>query len=163
MKALRAHVLTRWQALAPREQRGLSVLGGLIGVLAFWMLAVAPALSTLQDTERHRAQIGQQQGRMLALQAQAQALQTRTVLSADEALRSLQSLTPGPQIQLSAQGDRVAVQLKNVPAAVLATWLSQARSQAHALPTEAHLTRGNTPDMWDGSLVLRLPNRGVAP
>jgi general secretion pathway protein M len=99
---------------------------------------------------------------MLALQAQAQALQTRTPISRDEALRNLQGLTPGAQMQLNVQGDRVMVQLKAVPAAALANWLTQARSQAQALPVEAHLTRSNTAMTWDGSLVLSLPSRSAA-
>jgi general secretion pathway protein M len=110
---------------------------------------------------------------MLALQAQAQALKARTPLSRDEALRSLQSLTPGAQMQLNVQGDRVTVQLKAVPASTLANWLTQARSQAQALPLEAHLTRNTTDTasttpvsnanvvVWDGHLVLSLPNRGA--
>ena len=163
----------RWQALSPREQRGVSVLGVLVGVLLFWSIAIAPALNTLRDSDNRRAQIGQQQDHMLALQAQAKALQTRTPLSRDEALRTLQGLTPNAQIQLNVQGDRVAVQLKAVPAPTLANWLAQVRSQAQALPVEAHLTRSNTTGTapaatssvvaWDGSLVLRLPTRGTTP
>jgi len=141
MKELRAQALARWQALSPREQRGVSVLGALLGVLLFW--SIAPALSTLRDSDNRRAQIGQQQAHMLALQAQAQALKARAPLSRDEALRSLQSLTSA-QIQLNVQGDRVTVQLKAVPASTLANWLTQARSQAQALPVEAHLTRNTT-------------------
>jgi general secretion pathway protein M len=140
-------------------------------------VAIAPALNTLRDSDNRRAQIGQQQAHMLALQNQAQMLQTRTPLSRDEALRNLQGLTPGPQIQLNVQGDRVSAQLKSVPAPILANWLAQARNQAQALPVEAHLTRSNattasnTPNaapaatnsavVWDGSLVLSLPNRGT--
>ena len=164
---------TRWQALSPREQRGVSVLGVLVGVLLFWSIAIAPALNTLRDSDNRRAQIGQQQDHMLALQAQAKALQTRTPLSRDEALRTLQGLTPNAQIQLNVQGDRVAVQLKAVPAPTLANWLAQVRSQAQALPVEAHLTRSNTTGTapaatspvvaWDGSMVLRLPTRGTTP
>jgi len=174
MKTLRAQALTRWQALSPREQRGVSVLGALLGVLFFGSIAIAPALNTLRDSDNRRAQIGQQQAHMLALQNQAQVLQTRTPLSRDEALRNLQSLSTGSQIQLNVQGERVSVQLKAVPAPNLANWLAQARSQAQALPVEAHLTRGNAPTannasatansavVWDGSLVLSLPNRGAA-
>jgi general secretion pathway protein M len=77
-------------------------------------------------------------------------------------------------MQLNVQGDRVTVQLKAVPAPALAGWLTQARSQAQALPVEAHLTRHTTGTasttpvnnanvvVWDGSLVLTLPNRGAA-
>ena len=170
---IRTQALARWQALSPREQRGVSVLGALLAVLLFWSIAIAPALNTLRDSDNRRAQIGQQQAHMLALQSQAQALQARTPLSRDEALRTLQGLTPGPQIQINVQGERISVQLKAVPAPTLANWLTQARNQAQALPVEAHLTRGNAPStnataansavLWDGSLVLSLPNRGAAP
>ncbi len=154
--------MKRWQALSPREQRVVSLLGALLAVLLFWLIAIAPALNTLRDSDHRRAQIGQQHAHMLALQAQAQALQTRTPISRDEALRNLQGLTPGAQIQRNVQGDRVMVQLKAVPAAALANWLTHARSQAQALPVEAHLTRSNTAMTWDGSLVLSLPSRSAA-
>ncbi len=171
---IRTQAVARWQALSPREQRGVSVLGALLAVLLFWSVTIAPALNTLRDSDNRRAQIGQQQAHMLALQSQAQALQARTPLSRDEALRTLQGLTPGPQIQLNVQGERISVQLKAVPAPILANWLTQARNQAQALPVEAHLPRGNAPAtnnapaansavVWDGSLVLNLPNRGAAP
>jgi general secretion pathway protein M len=174
---IRTQAVARWQALSPREQRGVSVLGALLAVLLFWSVTIAPALNTLRDSDNRRTQIGQQQAHMLALQSQAQALQARTPLSRDEALRTLQGITPGPQIQLNVQGERISVQLKAVPAPILANWLTQARNQAQALPVEAHLTRGNAPTtnnapapsnanstvVWDGSLVLNLPNRGAAP
>jgi general secretion pathway protein M len=168
LNTLRAQTQARWQALSPREQRGLSVLGALVGVVLFWSVAIAPALNTLRDSENRRTQISQQQAQMLALQNQAQTLQTRTPLSRDEALRSLQSLSAGTAIQLNVQGDRVSVQLKAVPAPILANWLTQARAQAQALPVEAHLTRSNVTAAsnatvaWDGSLVLSLPNRSAA-
>ena len=174
---IRTQALARWQALSQREQRGVSVLGALLAMLLFWSVTIAPALNTLRESDNRRAQIGQQQAHMLALQSQAQALQARTPLSRDEALRTLQGLTPSPQIQLNVQGERISVQLKAVPAPTLANWLTQARTQAQALPVEAHLTRGNAPTannspapstanstvVWDGSLVLSLPNRGAAP
>ncbi len=174
---IRTQAIVRWQALSPREQRSVSVLGALLTVLLFWYVTIAPALNTLRDSDARRAQIGQQQAHMLALQSQAQALQAaRTPLSRDEALRTLQGLTPSPQIQLNVQGERISVQLKAVPAPALASWLTQARNQAQALPVEAHLSRGNAPAannasataansavVWDGSLVLSLPNRGAAP
>lgn len=153
----------RWNALSSREQRSLTLLLGLLGVILFWLVAIAPAMNTLRDSAQRRTQLAQQQSHMLALQTQAQALTTRTALSRDAALRSLQGLTPGPQIQLTPQGDRVTAQLKAVPAATLANWLTQARTQAQVLPVEAHLTRVNAGDkmVWDGSLVLNLPSSAV--
>jgi general secretion pathway protein M len=169
---LRTQMHARWHALSGREQRGVSVLVGLIGVCLFWALAIAPARNTLQDTHNRRAHIAQQQAHMLALQAQAQALQTRLPLSRDEALHRLQSLSADPHLQIMAQGERVTVQLKTVPAPLLSNWLTQARSQAQALPVEAHLTRhpgasaaptSAAEVVWDGTMVLTLPNRGAAP
>jgi general secretion pathway protein M len=167
MTPLRVQAIARWQALSPREQRGLSVLAALLAVWVFWSVAIAPALHTLRDTDHRRMQLAQQQARMLALEAQAQALQTRTPMSRDEALRSLQSLSAGTALQLQVQGDRVSVQLKAVPATTLVNWLAQARSQAQALPIEAHLTRNATSTansaavIWDGTLVLSLPTRST--
>jgi general secretion pathway protein M len=157
---------TRWQAMSAREQRGLTWLGLLLGGALIWMVAIAPALHTLSDSHNRRAQMSTQQAQMLALQAQAQALQQRTPLSRDEALRTLQSISANPSLQLTVQGERVSVQLKAMPASTLAAWLAQMRSQAQVLPVEAHLTRGNGNGSeadnpvatWNGSLVLRLPN-----
>jgi general secretion pathway protein M len=169
---MKAQLLARWQAFSPRDQRVLSTLAGVIGLLVFISLAVTPALNTMRDSDNRRVQIAQQQAQMLALQAQAQALQTRTVLSRDEALRQLQSITPNKYMQLQTQGTRVSVQLKAMPAADLALWLAQARQQAQTLPTEANLTRNaasttatatTTATVWDGNLVLNLPTRGAAP
>jgi general secretion pathway protein M len=63
---LRTQAISRWQALSPREQRGVSVLGALLAVLLFYSVAISPALNTLRDSDNRRAQIGQQQAHMLA-------------------------------------------------------------------------------------------------
>jgi general secretion pathway protein M len=122
---------------------------------------------------------------MRALQQRAQELQKTKPLSRDESLRSLQSITPpgNPALQMTIQGDRVLVQLKNLSASQLANWLAQARSNAQALPDEVHISRStlsgvsastsvnassginatsnsaNTTAAWDGQIVLRLPQR----
>lgn len=166
LTSLRAQASARWQTFSPRDQRVLAALASCLGVLLVAAIAVLPARNTLHDSDKRRAHIAQQQAHMLALQAQAQALKTRTPLSRDEALRNLQGLTPSPQMQLRAQGDRVTVQLKAVPAPTLARWLTQIRAQAQALPVQADLTRSATANdttvLWDGSLVLSLPSRGTA-
>jgi general secretion pathway protein M len=164
---LRATLTTHWAKLSPREQRLLFWLCTLLGLLLFWQIALAPAVNTLRSSDAQRSQLAQQLAQMQALQAQAQALQQRPVLSRDEALRTLQSLSQplGKQIELTVQGERVSVQLKAMPAQTLVQWLGQARTQAQALPLEAHWVRQSGP-LWDGTLVLRLPstsNKGNAP
>jgi general secretion pathway protein M len=176
LNPLRTQAVARWQALSSREQRGVTALGVLLALLLFWSIAIAPALNTLHDIDNRRVQIGQQQAQMLVLQNQAQALQARTPLSRNEALRTLQGFTPSPQIQLQVQGERILVQLKAVPAPALAHWLTQARHQTQVLPVEAHLTRGNAAAtsntataatansavVWDGNLILSLPSQGAS-
>jgi general secretion pathway protein M len=124
---------------------------------------------------------------MRALQQRAQELQKTKPLSRDESLRSLQSITPAgnPALQMTVQGDRVMVQLKNLSASQLATWLAQARSNAQALPDEVHISRSatssvnsstslsassggnatnnstNATNSWDGQIILRLPQRSA--
>ena len=158
MKAL---LHTRWQTLNARDQRVLSVLLSVLALSAFVAVAILPALNTLQDSAQRRQHITQQHTHMLALQAQANALQNRAPLSREEALRQLQSITPSARMPLQIQGNRVLVQLKAVPAGELAQWLAQARQQAQSLPLEAHLTRNTTLTsvVWDGNLVLSLPSK----
>lgn len=176
---------SRWQGLNARERLLVSVLLGLFGVWLFVSIAISPALRTLNASESQRAEVAQQVVQMRALQQRAQELQKTKPLSRDESIRSLQSITPAgnPALQMTIQGDRVLVQLKNLSASQLATWLAQARSNAQALPDEVHISRsatssvssstsvsalsgvnanGNTANAtaaWDGQIILRLPQR----
>ncbi|MEY3794420.1 MAG: hypothetical protein RLZZ521_1749 [Pseudomonadota bacterium] len=176
---------SRWQGLNARERLLVSVLLGLFGVWLFVSIAISPALRTLNASETQRAEVAQQVVQMRALQQRAQELQKTKPLSRDESIRSLQSITPtgNPALQMTIQGDRVMVQLKNLSASQLANWLAQARSNAQALPDEVHISRsatssvssstsvsalsgvnanGNTANAtaaWDGQIILRLPQR----
>ena len=173
------HGQSRWQGLNARERLLVSVFLGLFGVWLFVSIAISPALRTLNASENQRAEVAQQVVQMRALQQRAQELQKTKPLSRDESLRSLQSITPAgnPTLQMTVQGDRVLVQLKNLSASQLANWLAQARSNAQALPDEVHISRSisssvnalsginstsNSPNptvAWDGQIVLRLPQR----
>ena len=179
------HGQARWQGLSARERLLVSVLIGLFGVWLFVSIAISPALRTLNSAERQHADVAQQVVQMRALQQRAQELQKTKPLSRDESIRSLQSITPtgNPALQMTIQGDRVLVQLKNLSASQLATWLAQAKSNAQALPDEVHISRStsssvsastsvnassginassnstNTTTAWDGQIVLRLPQR----
>ena len=179
------HGQSRWQGLNARERLLVSVFLGLFGVWLFVSIAISPALRTLNASESQRAEVAQQVVQMRALQQRAQELQRTKPLSRDESLRSLQSITPtgNPALQMTIQGDRVLVQLKNLSASQLANWLAQARSNAQALPDEVHISRsatssvsssssvsalsgvnanGNTANAtaaWDGQIILRLPQR----
>jgi len=185
-----SHGHARWQGLSARERLLVQVFLGLFGVWLFVSIAITPALRTLNSSEQQRADIAQQAVHMRSLQQRAQELHKTKPLSREESLKYLQSFTPAgnPALQMTIQGDRVLVNLKNLSASQLAAWLAQARSIAQALPDEVHITRSassglnasasvnssNTAStanaVWDGQMILRLPqgpsnyvSRGVKP
>ena len=181
------HGQSRWQGLNARERLLVSVFFGLFGIWLFVSIAISPAMRTLNSAQQQRAEVAQQVVQMRALQQRAQELQKTKPLSRDESLRSLQSITPpgNPALQMTVQGDRVMVQLKNLSASQLANWLAQARSNAQALPDEVHISRSATSSVssstsvsalsgvnatsnstnattaWDGQIILRLPQRSA--
>jgi general secretion pathway protein M len=181
------HGQSRWQGLNARERLLVSMFLGLFGVWLFVSIAISPALRTLNASESQRAEVAQQVVQMRALQQRAQELQRTKPLSRDESIRSLQSITPtgNPALQMTIQGDRVMVQLKNLSASQLANWLAQARNNAQALPDEVHISRSfsssvsastsvsassgvnapsnttNATTTWDGQIILRLPQRSA--
>ena len=64
----------------------------------------------------------------------------------------------GTSARMVVAGDRVTLTLTNTPPDALASWLSQARVNARAVPAETRLTRG-AGGGWDGTVVLTLPPR----
>lgn len=169
MTPLRQGLQTAWVGRSPRERLLLSLGVWVLGLAALWLLALAPALRTWQEAPARQAQLDTQSQRMRQLQVQAQGLQKpRAIARSDAALWLEKNLAElGPNARISIQGDSATLSLQAAPAAALARWLSQARDNAQALPTQAQLqhaspagpdNQNNSPDAtWRGSLVLRLP------
>lgn len=149
----------RWEALAPREQALVAAAGVLVALALLWWVALAPAIGTLRAAEEQHRTLDAQLLQMRRLQAQAQAMKSQPRLSHAESLRQLEA-TIREQLGLTARytiaGERVTITLANTPAAALAQWLSQVRTNARAIPGEARLAR-NPSGGWDGTLVLTLP------
>lgn len=166
---LTAPIRNGWQAAwaqrSTREQQLLGVGVWVLALAALWMLALAPALRTWQEAPARQALLDNQSQRMRQLQAQAQSLQKPATISRSDATQWLEkSLTElGPNARISLQGETATLSLQAAPAAALARWLSQARDNAQALPTQAQLQHASPPGpnnldvTWRGSLVLRLP------
>lgn len=160
-----ATLRTRWKALAPREQNLVLAAGAVVGLALLWWVALAPALQTLRGAPARHAALDAQLQHMQALQAEALQLQSAPATRPADARRSLQTSLAqqlGSTAQIQFAGDRATVTLKGASADALAPWLAQARSNAHAAPTEARLARSPAPVVngvprWDGSLVLVLP------
>ena len=170
----------RWDALVGRERLLLLLAATVVVAAALWWLALAPALATLRAADAQHRQLDAQLQQMQSLQAQATALQAQPRLGFDDAQRALDALLKqrlGASAQMSVVGDRASVTLKGANADALAQWLTQARINARAVPSEVRLVRsavsgsgstvpGSTSAVsasgnavWDGTLVLNLPAR----
>ena len=151
----------RWAMLAPRERTLAVAAAALVALALVWWVALGPALATLRSADaQHRALDAQLQF-MKRLQAQARDMQGQPRQNPNEAIRQFEASVRqqlGTSARYSIAGDRVTVTLTNAPAAALAQWLSQVRTNARAIPGEAKLTR-NAGGGWDGNLVLTLPAR----
>ena len=168
----------RWDALAGRERVFLLLAATVVAAAALWWLALAPALATLRAADAQHRVLDAQLQQMRSLQAQATALQSQPKLGGDDAQRTLDALLKqklGASAQMSVAGDRASITLKGANADALAQWLTQARINARAVPSEVRLVRsamsgsgsaapgaaasgaGNA--VWDGTLVLNLPAR----
>lgn len=151
----------RWEALAPREKLLCAGAAAVVVTALFWWVAIGPALSVLRSADAQHRSLDGQLLRMRSLQAQAQALQAQPRQSYDESMRLLETSVRerlGTTARMVIAGDRVTLTLAATPADTLATWLTQARVNARALPSEARLNR-NPAGAWDGTLVLTLPPR----
>ena len=157
----RQALLARWNLLAPRERALIVAAAGLVGIALLWWVLLGPAIATLRGAEAQHRALDAQLAHMQRLQQQAKAMQSLPRQSPDEAMRQLEAAIRqqlGVSARYSIAGDRVTVTLANTPAAALAQWLSQVRTNARAIPGEAKLAR-NPAGGWDGSLVLTLPAR----
>jgi general secretion pathway protein M len=157
MQDLRAH----WTALAPRERTLVLAAASLVAAALVWWVALAPAIATLRASASEHRALDAQLAQMQRLRAQAQAMQALPRQDPQEAMRMLEAAIQqqlGTSARYTIAGDRVTVTLANAPAAALAQWLAQVRTNARAVPAEARLTR-NATGGWDGSVVLTLPAR----
>jgi general secretion pathway protein M len=148
---------SRWRSVSPREQRLLLLALGVVALALLWWVALAPALKVLKTAPQQHLALDAQNQQMQRLQAQALALRSLPVVSAEEARSALEaSLKPlGASGQMVVQVERATVTLKGVSPDALAEWLAVARQNARTVPSEAHLTR-NAAGAWDGSVVFYL-------
>lgn len=150
----------RWQTVSAREQRLVKWAVAVIGLALVWWVALSPALKMLKTADQQRGALESEWLQMQTLQAQAKVLQAKPLLAAADARRLLDaSVVPlAASLQLVNAGEQVRVTVKGLSPDALAQWLTTARQNARAVPSEANLTR-NAAGTWDGFLMLSLNAR----
>ena len=165
--SLRETLKTRWDNLAPRERTMLAGAVTIVVLALVWWVLLGPALSTLRAASTQHRELDVQLQTMHRLQAEALALQNQPKMSYDDALRALESSVTQRLAgtgQLNVAGERATVTLRSAQPETLARWLTQARVNARAVPSEVRLSRNPITAQqgiasWDGTLVLTLPQR----
>ncbi|QHE89044.1 type II secretion system protein M [Hydrogenophaga sp. BPS33] len=168
MARLTLALSTALSRLSARERTAVTVAAWVIGLGLLWWLAVAPAISALQQAPTRHAKADAQLAQMQRLAATAEAVRGQSSTQPpgrDEVLRALETATHalGDTAQLSVLGDRATVTLRNTPPAALAQWLSQVRINARLLPLESQITREPGSPGWSGTLLLTGPGLGGTP
>jgi general secretion pathway protein M len=162
MTAWQQRIQARWAALAPREQRGLTLAAAALLVALAWMVLLAPALRTLGGVDKQNAKLNAELERMQAMQTRATMLQSKPEVVPQDTLKALQSATTvlGKGASLQVAGDHATVTVKQISAQSLAPWFTPV-SAAGLSPSDVHLQRSpganGAEPLWNGVLVFRLP------
>ncbi|MCV2359460.1 type II secretion system protein M [Paucibacter sp. TC2R-5] len=154
--ALKAQALTRWQALADREQLALQFVAWILALLLLWLIAIQPGLRSLRQAPAQLEALELQLQEMQALAAEARELRATPAVPIALAAQALQAASEhlGPAAKLSVNGDRAVLSVNGVGAEPLQAWLGEVRSAARARPLEAKLQR--SPNGYTGTIVLML-------
>jgi general secretion pathway protein M len=156
----------RWEGMAPRERRAVSLAAWIVGLALLWWVALGPAINTLRKTPEQNAALDAQLAKMQTLAATAEQLRDQNnapTPSRGAAQSSLELATRqlGDSAQVSIQGDKAILSLRGTPPQALAAWLDQVRINARLVPENAQLERGNnSADGWRGQITLTGPGLG---
>ncbi|PIM54636.1 general secretion pathway protein GspM [Roseateles chitinivorans] len=154
---MRRDLDARWQAAAPRERLIARLAAVFIGLLLLWLIALAPAWSTLRKAPGELDRLDRELQQMRAMALQTQALKQAVPVSAEQSVAALRAATArlGPAAELTITGTQAQLRLRGVPGGALAMWIGEARQGARARPQEAELQSG--PQGYSGRLTLLLP------
>ena len=155
-----------WRQMKPREKRLTLIAGTFVFLAILWWLALAPAIKTIKQAPEQLRKLDGQLQAMQVMSNEAKTLQNQPKLGLDDAQAALQSSVTqrfGSTAQLSMTSERATLILKNADPQELAQWLTQARVNARAVPSEVKLNRSANTSAgkvgWDGTLVLSLPKK----
>jgi general secretion pathway protein M len=143
--------------MAPRERLAATVGITVLVLFLVWLLLVGPAWRTSRAAPAELDRLESQLQDMQRLATEAKALRGAPVVSAAQAVEPLKAATErlgADKARITFQGDRATLTLTGVTGDALRDWLSEARSAAHARPTDVQLTRN--PQGYAGIVVVTL-------
>lgn len=149
-----ANLQNRWQSLAERDRRAMTLAAVLSGLFLCWSMAIQPAWRTLKKAPAELARLDIQLQSMNRMAQESRELRGISPVPTTQALASLQAASDrlGNQGRLSLQGDRATLTLTNANPEALKDWLGEVRSAARARPLEAQLNR--TSNGYSGTILL---------
>jgi len=155
---------SQFAALPDKDRQRIWYVAMALFCTLLWFWNIAPALKTYQQAPLQLAQLERQTESLMALQSQALALQKAPRKKVPDASAVLQKSALdilGNGAKLNVEASRATLNISHVSADALAQFLATARSQANALPTEAHLqkTKTGSQETWRGTLILNLPSQ----
>ncbi|OWQ83533.1 hypothetical protein CDN99_25705 [Roseateles aquatilis] len=147
----------RWSAAAPRERLIARLTVALVGLLLLWLIALAPAWTTLRRAPGEIDRLDRELQQMRAMAQQTQALRQAVPVSAEQSITALRAATArlGPAAELTIAGTQAQLRLRGVSGAALSSWIGEARQGARARPQEVELQNG--PQGYSGRMTLLLP------
>ena len=161
--AWRDALAQRWQALAPRERRALTLAAWVVGAAALWWWGIQQPLTQGRLAQQRLGSLLEQQGVMQRQAAEAQSLKSITAQPAGQAEQALQAATArlAPRARLQIQGDRAVLTVDSASGTELQAWWVEARAGARARVVEMQVTRQERG--LSGTLVVAFGNSGAAP
>ena len=139
-----------------RSRVMVAVMGGALAFLIVWLIAVRPALRTLELAPQQRAQADLALLQMQSLGEEAKQLRALPPVQQPQAEQVLKSATEGMggKAKLAVQSEKATLTLTGATGEEIRNWLLQARGGAHARPIEATLTRAG--EGYNGTLVVAI-------
>jgi general secretion pathway protein M len=153
---------TRWQSLALRERRLVTLAAALLLAAFLWFVAIAPALKVVRSAPAQLAVLDTQLQAMQRDATEVRSLRAVAPVSAPQSAAALRAATDalGGTGRIAIVGDRATLTLAGASAAQLRDWLADTRSTARARVVEANLTHTSGSGGLAGTVVVTLPEGG---
>ena len=143
--ALRSSVQARWESLAPRERRLVTLAAWALGLAALWTWGLQYPWQAGRQAEAQLQRLDEQWLVMQRQAAEAQGLRAVAPLPAGQAEQALKAATArlGTRGRLARQGARAVLTVEGVSPSELQAWWTEARAGARARPVEMQLSRND--------------------